>query len=132
MKHFFKEKKSHDRHMKPVARLPHDDSSLCCLIWGLGSRHLVLYWELLENSNLLVVVRDPKVKDWLWLGKVLAPLTHPTWGKLLYNLIWFENLKYSSNSKTLILQLLNLRIYINMFLHFHGKYNMILFDLWDI
>jgi hypothetical protein len=24
------------------------------------------------------LVRDSRVRDWLWLGKVLAPLTHPT------------------------------------------------------
>ena len=34
------------------------------------------------------LVRDSQVRDWLWLGKVLAPLVHPTWGKLLRNLIW--------------------------------------------
>jgi hypothetical protein len=36
------------------------------------------------------------VHDWLWLGKVLAPLSHPTWGKLhcwfclkLLKICWF-------------------------------------------
>jgi hypothetical protein len=29
------------------------------------------------------LVKDSRVKDWLWLGKVLAPLAHPSWGKLL-------------------------------------------------
>jgi hypothetical protein len=29
------------------------------------------------------LIRDSRVRDWLWLGKVLAPLTHPTLGKLL-------------------------------------------------
>jgi len=36
------------------------------------------------------------VHDWLWLGKVLTPLSHPTWGKLhcwfclkLLKICWF-------------------------------------------
>jgi hypothetical protein len=29
------------------------------------------------------LVRDSRVRDWLWLWKVLTPLTHLTWGKLL-------------------------------------------------
>jgi len=76
----------------------------------LWSRHLVFHWRLLGNPDLLVVVRNSRVRDWLWLGKVLAPLAHPTWGKLLCDLMWFENLKYSLNSKVLINQLLNPRI----------------------
>jgi len=98
-----------------VARHPRGDSMIfhsCLLDLFFKSRHLVLDWGLLENPDLLVVVKDLRVKDWLWLEKVLAPLTHPTWSKLFYGLIWFENLKYWSNSKVLTNQLLNPRIYI--------------------
>jgi hypothetical protein len=49
------------------------------LDWLFESRHLVFYWGLLENPDLLVIVRDKKARDWLWLEKVLAPLAHPTW-----------------------------------------------------
>jgi hypothetical protein len=24
------------------------------------------------------LIRDSRVRDWLWLGKILAPLAHPT------------------------------------------------------
>ena len=97
--------------MTIVTRHPRGDSMIfrsCLLDLFFESRHL----GLLENPDLLVVVRDLRVKDWLWLEKVLAPLTHPTWNKLLCGLIWFENLKYWSNSKVLTNQLLNPRIYI--------------------
>ena len=50
--------------------------------WFVGSRHLVIYWRLLGNPG-TSLIRDSRVRNWLWLGKVLAPLTHPTWGKLL-------------------------------------------------
>ena len=43
-----------------------------------GSRNLVFGLGLLENPVVLVFVRDLRVRDWLWLGKVLAPLAHPT------------------------------------------------------
>jgi hypothetical protein len=33
------------------------------------------------------LVTDSRVRNWLWLGKVLAPLTHSTWGKLLRDLM---------------------------------------------
>jgi hypothetical protein len=51
------------------------------------SRHLVSHSGLLGNLNVLVFIRDLRVKNWLWLGKILAPLTHPTWGKLLRDLM---------------------------------------------
>ena len=41
------------------------------------------------------LVRDSRVRDWLWLWKLLAPLAHPTWGKPLRDLMWvqrFDNL----------------------------------------
>ena len=49
------------------------------------SRHLVIHWGLLGNLMYWFCQRS-RVRDWLWLGKVLAPLTHPTWGKLLCEL----------------------------------------------
>jgi len=59
---------------------------VCILLWLVRwSRHLVFNWRLLGNPG-AGLVRDSRVRDWLWLGKVLAPLTHPTWGKLLRGL----------------------------------------------
>ena len=104
--------------IKSVARPPCGDSAIfrfVLLDWFFKSYHLVFHWGLLGNPDLLVVVKDSRVRDWLWLGKVLAPLTHPTWGKLLCDLMWFENLKYSLNSKILINQLLNPRIYVETY-----------------
>ena len=49
------------------------------------SRHLVIHWRLLGNLMYWFCQRS-RVRDWLWLGKVLAPLTHPTWDKLLCGL----------------------------------------------
>jgi hypothetical protein len=60
---------------------------ICLLV--LGSRHLVFDSGLLGNSDVLVFVRDSRVRDWLLLGKVLAPIAHLTWGKLLRDLMWF-------------------------------------------
>ena len=57
------------------------------------SFHLVVgYWEsapsiwfrVTRNPGCTGLVKDSRVKDWLWLGKVLAPIAHPTWGKLLH------------------------------------------------
>ena len=62
---------------------------VCLLDWFFRSLHLVFNWRLLGNSSVLVVVRDSRVRNWLWLGKVLASLAHPTWGKLLRVLMWF-------------------------------------------
>jgi hypothetical protein len=59
-----------------------------CLFFG--SRHLVFDSGLLGNPDVLVFVRDSRVRDWLWLENVLAPLAHPTWGKLLRDLMWFK------------------------------------------
>jgi hypothetical protein len=42
------------------------------------SLHLVFDRRLLGNPDvLLVFVRDSRVRNWLWLRKLLAPLTHP-------------------------------------------------------
>jgi len=59
------------------------DDDFCCLFDWFGSRHLVFDWRLLGNPDVLVIIRDSRVRNWLWLGKVLAPLAHPNWGKLL-------------------------------------------------
>jgi len=60
-----------------VSRAPRSvDGDFCSLI--LGSRYLVFGSGLLGNPSVLVFVRDSRVRDWLWLGKVLAPLEHPT------------------------------------------------------
>ena len=65
------------------------DGNLNSFAW-FESRHLVFDSRLLGNLNVLVFIRDLRVRDWLWLGKVLAPLAHPTWGKLLRDLMWFK------------------------------------------
>jgi hypothetical protein len=76
-----------DRLSLPFSYLSHVPRATSMVIFYLfawfGSRHLVFDWRLLGNPNVLVFVRDSRVRDWLWLGKVLAPLAHPTWGKLL-------------------------------------------------
>jgi hypothetical protein len=70
--------------MMDVTRAPRDvDDDFHCLFDWFESRHLVFDWRLLENPDVLVFVRDSRVKDWLWLEKVLTPLAHLTWGKLL-------------------------------------------------
>ena len=69
-----------------VARALHDvDGHFCSLI--LRSRHLVFGSGLLGNLSALVFVNVSWVRDWLWLGKVLAPLAHPIQGKLLHGLM---------------------------------------------
>jgi hypothetical protein len=65
---------------------PFGDFWFICLL-VLGSRHLVFTWGLLGNPDILVFIRDSRVRNWLWLEKVLTPLTHPTWGKLLRDLM---------------------------------------------
>jgi hypothetical protein len=67
-----------------LSHVPHATSMVifCSFAW-FGSCHLVFDWRLLGSPNVLVFVGDSRVRDWLWLGKVLAPLVHPTWGKLL-------------------------------------------------
>jgi len=62
---------------------------------SVGWRSFIVYWLIRWESPPSIwfrvtrkpgctgLVRDSRVRNWLWLGKVLAPLTHPTWGKLL-------------------------------------------------
>ena len=72
-------------HVTKSARRRLGDFSLSWFDLIRWSRHLVIYWRLLGNPG-TGLIRDSRVRDWLWLGKVLAPLTHPTWGKLLREL----------------------------------------------
>jgi hypothetical protein len=51
-----------------------NDFSLFAWFEIFESRHLIFHWRLIENPDVLVFVRNSKVRDWLWLGKVLAPL----------------------------------------------------------
>jgi hypothetical protein len=37
-----------------------------------------IYLRATRKPGCTGLVRDSRVRDWLWLGKVLAPLTHPT------------------------------------------------------
>jgi hypothetical protein len=56
----------------------------------IGSRHLLFDSGLLGNLDVLIFVSDSWVRDWLWLRKVLTPLAHPIWVKLLRDLMWFK------------------------------------------
>jgi len=58
-----------------------------CRIWmrGIGgqrSLHLVVGFNLARKSGYIGFIKDSRLRDWLWWGKVLAPLAHPTWGNL--------------------------------------------------
>ncbi|KAJ6942171.1 hypothetical protein NC652_008088 [Populus alba x Populus x berolinensis] len=58
------------------------DFSLACLIWDLGSRHLVLSQGLLGNPDILVVVKDSRVFGYLNSGGASFPRATATGGAL--------------------------------------------------
>jgi hypothetical protein len=55
------------------------------------SNHLVVWLRVTRKLRYTGLVRDLRVRDWLWLEKILTPLVHPTRGKLLYDLMWFRD-----------------------------------------
>jgi len=60
-----------------------------CLTWGRSvasseskSRHLVVWFSVTRRPEWTNLIWSSKVRDWLWLGKVLGSLAQLTWGKL--------------------------------------------------
>jgi len=60
-----------------TARRPFGDFSFRCFIGSWASPPSILL-RVTRKPGCTGLVRDLRVRDWLWLGKVLAPLTHPT------------------------------------------------------
>jgi hypothetical protein len=51
----------------------HGGQGIAIYLFGLGS---------LGDLNILVLSKISSVRDYLWLGKILASLTHLIWGNL--------------------------------------------------
>jgi hypothetical protein len=62
--------------MSPARRL-FGDFSFVCLI-GSWESPPSIWLRVTKKPGYIGLVRDSRVRDWLWLGKVLEPRTHPT------------------------------------------------------
>jgi len=49
-----------------------------------------IWLKVTRKPGCIGLFRDSRVRDWLWLGNILVPLAHPTWGKLLRDLMRFK------------------------------------------
>jgi len=56
----------------------HDVDGDFLLFVGSSESPHSIWFRVTRKLGCTYLVRDSRVRNWLWLGKVLAPLTHPT------------------------------------------------------
>jgi hypothetical protein len=50
----------------------------CTTSWGRWSHHQVVWFRVARKPECIGFIIDSRVRDWLWLRKVLTPLLHTT------------------------------------------------------
>jgi len=74
----------------PCRTSPRGVNGVFCSFVDLWESPPSIWFRVTKKPGCTGLVINSWVRDWLWLGKVLATLAHPTWGKLLCGLMQFK------------------------------------------